>query len=528
MNKRIALLLLVAPIIAPQTVDSMVQCINPEGNREVKALGKSFFSVRPSFQLNSPEFLAGWWYDRMDAKGKECRNGSLQLVALGGKSTDSYDLARYFTFNNSSTLHISEADGIVLNNPIPDVDILANQIGVYTKNGNFESELSFHPRYSFGGLGISYRQEFAQRSDGRAFWFLASAPILHVKTGMHICENVINDGGGVLTADIPAGVVVYPNATEAFAQPTFEYGKIVAENKARWGLGDVTLLIGYKTVAHDDYDMNGYIGALVPTGTHVKAREMFESIVGNNHHAGLILGSSSHVTLWSCENGARLDFEFNSNGQYLFKSKEVRSIDLKNKPWSRYMQMYASAADAIPAYTADNPLLNITPGINILTKEVNVYPGFSTTSNTAVTYTTSCGSKQLELGYNFYARQAEYVELACPWKVGPALKGLHPGGSTDSVQQIGDNFNALNAVNATGGAFSTAEYNSTEIKVTDLDMLSASHPAIISNTLYANASYRCNEHEYPRFVSAGGSYEFTEDNTTLNRWTIWLKGGISF
>ena len=519
-----ALLLLMAPIVAPQQLDGKVQCINPEANREVKALGKSFFSVRTPFQLNSPEFLAGWWYDRLDAKGKECRNGSLQLVALGGRSTDSYNLARYFTFNNSSTLHVAEAN-VLTPNTIPDVDISANQLGIYTKNGNFESFVSFKPRYSFGGLGISYRQEFAQRSDGRAFWFLASAPVLYVKTGMHIKENVINDGGGVATQVFPDAVIM-PNATEAFAQPLYQYGKILDTNKARTALGDVTLLIGYKTVAHDDYDMNGYIGALVPTGNKVKGREVFEAMVGDNHHAGLILGSSSHVTLWECDNGARLDFEFNANGQYLFKGKEVRSLDLKNKPWSRYMQMYANVTDAQAEFAIDNPYV-YTPGINVLTKELNVFPGFSSTSNTAVTFTTACGTKQLELGYNFYARQSEYVELACPWLVGPALKGSYPGGSTDSVQQIGNNYNAVNAVN-TNPPFSIPAYNGTEIQVTDLDMLSATHPAIISNTLYVNASYRCDQHEYPRFVSLGGSYEFEEDNTTLNRWTIWFKGGISF
>ncbi len=521
MNKRIALMLLVAASSASHKMLAMSQCFNPEGNLEVKALSKSFFSVRPPFQLNSPEFLAGWWYDRLDAKGKECRNGTLQLVGLGGKSTDAYNLARYFTFNNSSVLHIVEQSGI------PATDILSEQVDIYSVDGTFESFLALKPRYSFGGLGISYRQEFAQRSDGRAFWFLASAPIINIKTGMHLEETIINDGGGVNPA-VPGAV---PNAVEAFSQTAFDFGKILCENKTKTGLGDLTLLLGYKTIAHEDYSMNGYIGMIAPTGSRVKSKEMFEAVVGNNHHFGALLGSSASVSLWECENGSCLDFEFSAHGQFLFKRHEVRSFDLKNKPWSRYMQMYANVAAAEAAFAADDLYSNTTPGINILTQPVQVYPGFSSTSNTAVVFTSCDGNKQFELGYNFYARQSEYVELACPWQVGPALKSLLGlGGATDSVQQIGNNYGGNNVVNPDGApaVFSVADYNSTQIQVTDLDLLSATHPAIISNTVYANVTYRCDAHEYPRFIALGGSYEFEEDNTTLNRWTIWLKGGISF
>ena len=510
-NKRTGLLFLLATTqFAPQKLHGQ-GCFNPSGHLEMKAVGKSFLSVRPPFQLNSPEFLAGWWYDRMDARGKECRNGTVQLVGFGGKSTESCDLATYFTFNYSPVLVINEQAGL------PDTDILSEQVNIYTVNGTFKSFLALNPKYSFGGLGISYRQEFATNGDNRSFWFLISSPVTVVSTGMNLKETIINDGGGVN----PDATGAVPNAIQAFSQSSYKYGKILRKNKSKASLGDITALIGYKTVFTEDYDMDGYAGLIAPTGNKVKSKELFEPMVGANHHGGFILGSSASVTLWECHQGARIDFEFSAHGQYLLQGREIRSFDLKNKPWSRYMQMYANQTDAQAAANEASIYAYTTPGINILTQQVNVYPGFSSISNTAAVFTTCDGSKQLEIGYNFYARQSEFVELACPWQMGPALKALDAPGGTNSVQIIGNNYNSLNNV-------AVGDYNENLIKVSDLDMLSATQPAIISNTLYANAAYRSNDREYPLFVTGGGSYEFEEDNTTLNRWTLWLKAGVSF
>lgn len=508
---------------------------------DCKATGKTFFSVRPAFQLNSPEFLANA-HDRLRARNKECHNGFVQIVPFGGKSTNTSDLGRYFSFDCKRRLHVTEVQ-------TQTTDILANQLNIFTQGGAnaalyapFESYIEFNPTYSFAGLGITYKQEITQFCDGRAFWFLVSSPITSVQTRMNLCETIVSNGGGVNTNAVGA----VATAADAFAQSSWTYGRIdensSAETKVK--LGDVTLLLGYEVIRHDKYHADGYAGILIPTGNNIRGKRVFEPVVGHNRHTGLITGASGGLVIWECPDKDRmLSVEFDCHGMYLFKHCEVRSFDLKNKPFSRYMQVYADQSEALQAYNVslENPdniyagLVVGTPGINVFTQPLRVTPGYVSVSNLALLYDTCAW--QLELGYNFYARQAECVELAKPWQVGPALKSfaLLPNvnldlasGTTDSVQQIGNIYGDLNAVAFQNTTTLQIEYDNNLIQASDLDLFSAAHPAVISHTLYASASHRWDERKHPVFVALGGSYEFEDDNTTMNRWMVWFKTGVSF
>jgi len=208
------------------------------------------------------------------------------------------------------------------------------------------------------------------------------------------------------------------------------------------------------------------------------------------------------------------------------------------------MQVYMDLDQAEQAYNvgqlASAPFPNLesvdaltigTPGINVFTQPVRVYPGFAHVSNSAFVYT-HCDF-QGELGYNFYGRQAECVELSRPWQEGPALKSLLGNGETDSVQLIGNNYDNNNAVPFTDGSITpptpaTILFKDNIVKAEDLNLCSAAHPAVLTHTFYGAVSYRNDERKHPVFFGAGGSYEFSGDNTTMHRWMAWLKGGLSF
>ena len=73
---------------------------------------------------------------------------------------------------------------------------------------------------------------------------------------------------------------------QAFAQKGWRFGRITPEKHKKWGVADIELKIGYNSCACDTYTMNSYVGLIVPTGTRVRARYVFEPIVGNNRHFG--------------------------------------------------------------------------------------------------------------------------------------------------------------------------------------------------------------------------------------------------
>lgn len=532
MNKRlVALLLASASTLA--LADALVT-FNPDSECECKATSKTFFSARPAYQLNSPEFLASF-HDRLGARGKDCRNGALEVAIFGGRSTKPDNFSSYFMPDCQTRLHVTSFISDTAGTEQPFTNVIAPQLNIFTQADSnasitpFESYIEFNPHYSFAGFGMTYKQEFATSPHGRAFWFLVSAPITTVKTSMELTEQVVHDGGGADLTNFPGSVA---NATEAFAQSGWNFGLIEQCAPSKTSLGDITLLGGYEIIRHELCSADGYVGVIIPTGNKVKGKKVFEPIVGHNHHFGVLTGSSANVFLWQCDNRS-LSFQLDGHVQYLFARCETRSFDLKNKPWSRYMQVYANKDQAQEAYnlfladSLDAALQLGTPGINVFTQPLRVHPGYAYINNMAMLYD-HC-DWQFEVGYNFYARQAECVELSRPWQTGPALKSFKSGaGNTDSVQTISNDYsfnNSLPFLNATTGA---NQYDQNLIQATDLDLASAAHPAVLSNTIYGAASYRLEECEHPSFVGLGGSYEFQNDNTTMNRWNVWLKGGVSF
>ncbi len=509
---------------------------NPDCGCECAATNKTFFTVRPPYQLNSPEFIANFHSDRLEAAGKPCRNGTVQVTLFGGQSTKKSNLGRYFGFDCSERLYINEST------TASNTDILAEQLNIYTVGGvtpatlvpPFSSTIDLEPSYSFGGIGITWMQEFAQREDGRSWWVLVSTPLTIVSTTMNLSECITQNGGGV-SPETPNAVA---NATEAFAQSSWRFGRIQQCTKTKTGLGDVTLLLGYEIVRHEAVGADGYLGILIPAGNKVRGRRIFEPVVGHNHHTGLILGGSADILMWECDNSS-LTLVLDGHSQYMLENCEVRSFDLKNKPWSRYMQVYANQAQAQEAYdlslivpTNFGSLTLGEPGINIFTQPLRVHPGLIYVDNTAFVYTCNCW--QAEVGYNFYARQQECVELARPWQTGAALKSLLGGGATDGVQIIGNVFNNNNEVPFISFPAGPApipgviNYDTNLIKSGDLDLNSAAHPGIISNTFYGSIAHNRTACDHPHWFALGGSYEWATTNTVMNRWTVWLKGGVSF
>ena len=511
---------------------------------DCKAVSHTFFSIRPVFQVNSPEYLA---HNRDFYK--QCPDGfggTVQATVLGGKSTHDDGIARFFLPFCKTTLTVNEQ-------PLPGTDVLASQLNIYTQNGNFQSTVEFKPRHSYVGLGINYQQKIYERCNGHSIWFTISGPILEVHNRIELVETIINNGGGAVATAIPSAIsggcpANCPNSCNddcllnpaqllqpvdsvvaAFMQPGWCFGRIDnSGNKhhRKTTVGDITVRIGYETVNKDDCHLDSFFGVVIPTGNKPKAIEVFEPIVGHNHHWGIVLGSTFGLEIWKNQCGdITLSGEFDFMVTTLFQRHERRSFDLKYKPWSRYMQFYKDINQAQLAAASTDPFYALalhTPGIDILTQDVRVKPGFYRTFNAGFIIDTRCF--ELEVGYNFFARQAECLRLDCEFPTGAALKAIDiGGGATGQFQTINNDFG--NNCTATP----VANYNNNIITAADIDLESAAQPATLTHTAYGSLAYHFDVCAgYPMYVAVGGSYEFPPDNVGLNRWMAWGKFGIAF
>ena len=137
------------------------------------------------------------------------------------------------------------------------------------------------------------------------------------------------------------------------------------------------------------------------------------------------------------------------------------------------MQFYKDINQAQLAAASTDPFYALalhTPGIDIGTQDVRVKPGFYRTFNAGFIIDTRCF--ELEVGYNFFARQAECLRLDCEFPTGAALKAIDiGGGATGQFQTINNDFG--NNCTATP----VANYNNNIITAADIDLESAAQPA---------------------------------------------------
>jgi hypothetical protein len=500
----------------------------------LEATGKTILTIHPLFVSQQPELVSSFRSDRNQTR-ENGRGGAFQALLFGSRTTNGDELSRYFFFNGQESLTVAEVGPVSGQPGFGTQDLLAQDFNIFTVNGDFESKITTSPQQSVIGLGLHERHSFWKNHDiGRGFWLSVSTSIQHVKNDMNFCEFIINDGGG---ANEAANNVVVANMTEAFAQPDWCFGKICANSSMKkTGLADIEFKIGYEWLEHEPAHMESYIGLIIPTGNKNNGEYVFQPIVGRGKNVGIMFGSSLGIEIWNSTDGDKnIRYELANHTEILFRNTQTRSFDLKYRPWSRYLPVYANIEQAQEAAALTDPLHRqnmSTPGINVFTQEVKVTPGLTHNVNTAFVFT--CRRFQAEAGYNFLAKRAEKVELDCPWQPVVALKHFLGAGQTNPIRTINGNAYYEQRVENMDNDLELipvplAKYETAEIQATDLDLNSASTPAILVNSLYGTLGFHLYEREYPLFGNVGGSFTFSKNNNAVpHRWVIWAKMGVSF
>ncbi|NBO99617.1 MAG: hypothetical protein EBU90_05755 [Proteobacteria bacterium] len=467
--------------------------------------GISYFNVRP---VQSHPMQQNLLVDQATDTGRVLRMKGVQATVFFGQSTAAEELGKYFGIGGKSELTVKE------DNPANDAaeftqDILALNFNLDTNADGFHSTIKFRPQQTFGGVGLSARMHFRD-----CYWLMVEAPIVYVKNNMHLTETIINNGGGAAAGTGIGGFADVSTMKDAFKQAGMLYGKIDGA-QSKTGLADLTIKFGYDNpfLNRKDLFMNMFVGVVLPTGNKPKAVYMFEPIYGNGGHAAFMMGSHGEVDLGKFKQG-KLWLSWNAHTQYLFQNTQKRSFDLKhNGQWSRYLSMFENLAK-----NTDGDISTTTFGINLLTQDAKVTPGYSGTFDTSIAY---IGAKYYGgAGYSTFVRQAEKVELAKAWQYTEAAitdYGAN-GEATNRFRTIGTLFTDLNQTLA----------NRIAISEIDIDLNSAAHPSSVSHMVHANLGYHDKTRSYPFIVEAGASYEFSRQNTALNRWALSASTRVSF
>ncbi len=477
--------------------------------------------------------------------------GAIQAVPFFGRITDhsSHQLAAWFGYNHKGTADcpivfgeqtIADAGQVLA----AECDLDARHFNIWTNNETFKSKVWFFPEHAYTGIGFSWKQALWCNDDGtHRWWFELVAPFVQVRNRMRMSEQVITSGGGAKDAigideDAYVGTIA-----EAFMQPGWWYGKIAPcgplcgtaeDDMKRSRFTDVELKIGCNSMLLDCAQLESFVGVILPTGNKSEARYLFEAIAGNGGHVGITFGTELGFKLSHTPYG-QLGWFISMEGRYLFSNHQMRSFDLVGRPWSRYQTMFATKAAAKNALDAPGAGTTVTDafvthGINLMTRCVEIHPRGQ--YNLVSGWEWSGTNVIAEVGYAFYARQAE--RITPNWTEGPILASrlFVPTGGVDNQLFLAPVRTMADPMNRASEFFDAAVfetyYDALKIRERDVDWSSASHPGVVSNTLYGTVGYQDQEACYPYLFAVGAAWDYAFTNTAMHKITFFLKGGVAF
>ncbi|MDR3646776.1 MAG: hypothetical protein P4L22_04530 [Candidatus Babeliales bacterium] len=302
--------------------------------------------------------------------------------------------------------------------------------------------------------------------------------------------------------------------TQALQQQSWMFGKIKNNLPSKSGFSDIYISLGYLTKKEEVYNLESFIGLSAPTEARATAEFLWEPRVGNNNHYTIFSGISAGFKVWSTCSSS-IYYQIDTMGTMYIENTQTRSFDLKAKPWSRYMWVYL-----------DNKSTTTSPGINVFTRPLQVSQGTARDLNTAFILKTDLGF-EAEAGYHFFSRQAEDVRLTHKWVKGPAIAAITKDGKF-TLGQVSRNNATINQYTGIANDTVNGVEVYKEINESDLDLESASHPALISHILYGSVAWHWDNINHPKYTGLGVSYEFSARNNALHKWMAWAKFGIQF
>ena len=433
-------------------------------------------------------------YNMMDLDG---RDWFASAAIIGSRSFDHESLASNMTITGKHYFKLDETGSgttaLVANGDMNPIWFGLTSTNGSGTGGDYQSTVELEPVVRLCGALL----HFYKKCD-KYFLDIRSA-VLRCRAQVKITET----GGGNGDAANTAGVTIKDFAG-AMSNSDWNYGKM-GDLQKKVGLDNIQIKIG-AFVGDSEGDFSDrklglYLLGEIPTGKGTKSEYAFEPRVGKNHF-GLGLGFDEY---YIDDNNQVV---LGANWRYLFGAQEKRSFDLKDKPWTRYIQLVSMPTDSTTKGT-------LQKGINLMTLDATVTLGHQL--NGYLRWTKRWDNVQVELGYNLFYRQAEKISDVADFANDFGIENLYSGnGSTmnqaDMNTFIGD---AINAVREDPGV---------AISKTDLDLSSGAVGVQVTSSVAARVEYIKDRIRF----GLGGSVEASHVTTSFPMWNTWINFGTMF
>lgn len=438
---------------------------------------QTFVQLHP---INQNVFLQqSLWY-RLANVGDGYTQSGYQIYGIYQKTTDDQsNLAKYFTFNNQTALSV-KGDNISTTNR----DIRAEWVGL---SADYNGTLMLAPSQKRSGAAIEFRRALNKYSESRllrSFW-----------AGWTLSFEALDYGTGVAAASgSEEGLLA------AFDNPNLVYGQITASTSSK-GLSEARINFGFDFKPGHQADLTIYTYLSIPGSMRTQtAQYLFEALRGYNHHVGIGFGTHIQLPLYQSDCGD-IFFYLDGDVNNLFSCKQMRTLDLNDKPWSRFLLLNK----------ADGTSVASIPATQILTQKVHVKA--YTVGDIALGFRFQYYGLEAELGYALWGHGTERLELVDNFASDYGIAGSTLTNS---------------ASNSTIAMLAANDTNFTPIVQTDLNLSSGAAGSVITNRVNGAIGYLFFGAKFDTLIGLGAFFEAPQNNAMVRQWGIWSKIGLFF
>jgi hypothetical protein len=444
--------------------------------RRLTSLSQTYLFTRPAY-----DYLAGTepcWDEESYGTDELCTSG-IQMSGFFAQSNNESKVNEYFMFDKKDTLLVSGESGTSTSSR----QIRAEWLGL---GATFSDKITIKPKIQqFGGVLQAHKciGKYLPSLFKRV-WLEATIPFLVVKNDLQ------------LTA---------PQAlTDSLNK--YDYAKFSTKELSRTNVAEVLVQIGTSFINKDGFLLSTRSGIIIPTASTPLPTNMFNPTMGPNGHLGFQSNINAQLPLTADDTSYFVGLVAAAQQRYYLPNNQRRVLDLKSKPWSRYLLLRKGEVDAT------------TPGINVLTQQVKVDP-----YNHIDLYgglRLRKGAAQLDFGYNLWVHPTEQLTIIKDGnsKAQPDFTAYGIAHTTDKKSASASTVKTLGAQDATF----------TYLKESDLDLDSGASQGTSTHRLSSSLAIHRKGDKVGTFAMISGFYEVSYNWAGFHQWGAWAKIGVTW
>ncbi len=483
MKKRVVVLVVMALVIPYYLRAIEGRCCKDERYR-------SFLFSRPLNQ-NVPLYQS-MWHDYIYEKQGSCKT-SFQCIGAYQESLNTRALNKYFLFDRKTEVSVI-GDAAV---GVQDRDVRAEWLGLPS---NFYGALELVPKQRQVGIFLNAHQDlnkFIAVDFFDGYWIDVNVPLVAVQNSIEIKQRI---GATTTSASVSDFV-------QAFNRADLRYAKISSVSRSRLRCPEINIRFGRAYLSEDHFQVVYYSGISAPLGNKQDAAYVFDPVVGNNGHWGFLVGAGFQVVTSRCSAPYATCLFLHVENIFFMHNTQHRTLDVRDKPWSRYMLLN---------HRDRGPEQNV-PASSILTRRVKVHPYgmVDLSAGGRIFYQ----DWHIEAGYNLWAHARERIELK---KSFPAVWGFA------GIKDIANPTVATTASLSTIAKQAANDADFVPIQEGDLYVRSGAALGTLVHKIHVSLGWGRKGAKFDGFFGVGAWFETPQHSGACKAVGCWLKLGGSF